>query len=156
MRLTSQLFLSNFSENYQFVKQDEVQGFPWNNFQCTLLPFVTYYQENDELKNISYCVISNDGKHDAALVYEVQKTILADLKYRPLRLSTIIYFTDGYAGKYENWKICYNLCKYRSDFGLNARRVFFATSLSKQLCDRIGGTVKWLVSNGSEKCDLKD
>ena len=59
--------------------QDEVQGFHWNNFQCTLHPVVTYYQENDELKNISYCVISDDIKH-VALVYEVQKAILGHLK----------------------------------------------------------------------------
>ena len=37
------LFLSDFAENYQFVIQDEVQGFHWNNFQCTLHPVVTYY-----------------------------------------------------------------------------------------------------------------
>ena len=59
--------------------QDEVQGFHWNNSQSTLHPIVTYYQENDELKSISHCVIFDDRKH-VALVYEVQKTILADLK----------------------------------------------------------------------------
>ena len=58
--MTAQLcyFLGDFTENYRFVIQDEVQGFHWNNFQCTLHPVVTYYQENDELKNISYCIIS--------------------------------------------------------------------------------------------------
>ena len=76
------LFLGDFAENYQFVIQDEVQGFHWNNSQCTLHPVVTYYQENDELKNISYCVISDDRKHEFALVYEVQKSILADSKYK--------------------------------------------------------------------------
>ena len=64
----------------QFVIQDEVQGFHWNNSQRTLHPVVTYYEETDELKNIPYCVISDDRKHDVALVYEVQKVILADLK----------------------------------------------------------------------------
>ena len=84
------LFLGDFAENYQFVIQDEVQGFHWNNSQCTLHPVVTYYQENDELKNISYCVISDDRKHDVALVYEVQKAILADLKCKLPR--TINYY----------------------------------------------------------------
>ena len=59
------------------------------------------------------------------MVYEAQKAILADLKYRPPRLSTIIDFAHNYAGKYENWKICYNLCKYRNDFGLNAKEGYF-------------------------------
>ena len=84
------LVLGDFAENYQFVIQDEVQGFHWNNSQCTLHPVVTYYQENDELKNISYCVISDDRKHDVALVYEVQKTISTDLKCKLPGLSTTI------------------------------------------------------------------
>ena len=70
--------------------QDEVQGFHWNNSQCTLHPVVTYYQENDRLKNISYCVISDDRKHDVALVYEVQKSILTDLKCKLPGLSNIV------------------------------------------------------------------
>ena len=136
--------------------QDEVQGFHWNNSQCTFHPVITYYQENDELKNISYCIISDDRKHDVALVYEVQQAILADLKCKLPGLSTIIYFTDGCAGKYKNRKKFYDLCQHKSDFGLNARWVFFATSHGKQPCDGIGGTVKWLVSNASLKRDLKD
>ena len=150
------LSLGDFAENYQFVIQNEVQGFHWKNFQCTLHPVVTYYQENDELKNISYCVISDDRKHDVALVYEVQKAILADLKWKLPGLSTVIYFTDGCAGQYKNRKNFYNLCQHKSDFGLNARLVFFATSHGKQSCDGIGGTVKRLVSNANLKRDVKD
>ena len=86
------LSLGDFAENYQFVIQNEVQGFHWKNFQCTLHPVVTYYQENDELKNISYCVISDDRKHDVALVYEVQKAIL---KCKLPGLSTIIILLMG-------------------------------------------------------------
>ena len=143
------LFLADFAENYQFVIQDEVQRFHWNNSQCTLHLVATYYQEKDEMKNISYCVISDNTKHDVALVYEVQKAILADLKCKLPGLSTIIYFTDGCAGQYKNRNNFYNLFQHKSDFGLNARSVFFATSHGKQLCDRIGGTVKRLVSNAS-------
>ena len=120
------LFVGDFAENYQSVMQDLVHGFHWNNSQCTLHPVVTYYQENDELKNISYCVISDDRKHDVALVYEVQKAILADLKCKLPGLSTVIYFIDGCAGQYKNWKKFYNLCQHKSDFWLNG----------KQPCDR--------------------
>ena len=150
------LFLGNFAENYRFVIQDEAQGFYWNHSQCTLHPVVTYYQENGELKNIPYCVISDDKKHDVTLVYEVQNPILADLKCKLPRLSTIIYFTDGCAEKYKNRKKFYDLCQHKSDFGLNARWVFFATSHGKQLYDGIGGPVKRLVSNTSLIRDLKD
>ena len=115
------LFLDGFAENYQFVIQDEVQEFHCNNSQYTLHPVVTYYQENDGLKNISYCVISDDRKHDVALGYEVQKAILAYLKCKLPGLSTIIYFTDGCEGQCINRKKFYNFCQHKSDFGLNAR-----------------------------------
>ena len=114
------LFLGDFAENYQFMIQRWSSGFYWNNSQWTLHPVVTYYQENDELKNISYCVISDDRKHDAALVYEVQKAILADLKCKLPGPSTSTYFTDGCAVQYKDWKYFY-LCKHKSDFRLNVR-----------------------------------
>ena len=87
------------------------------------------------------------------MVYEVQKSILADLKCKLPGLSTIICFTEGCVGQYKNWE---NFCQYKSDFGLNVRWVFFATSHGKQPCDEIGGTVKWLVSNARLKHDSKD
>ena len=98
------IFLGDSAENYKFVIQDEVCWFHWNDSQYTLYPVVTYYQENDELKNICYCKISDDRKYDVPLVYKVQKVILANLKCKLHGLSTIIYFTDGCAGQYKNWK----------------------------------------------------
>ena len=98
------IFLGDFAENYEFVIQDKVHWFHWNDFQYTLHPAVTYYQENDKLKNISYCNISDDRKHDVPLVYKVQKAILANLKCKLHGLSTIIYFIDGCAGHYKNLK----------------------------------------------------
>ena len=112
------------------------------------------YREDDELKNISYCVISDDRKHNVALVSEVQKVILADLKCKIPRPSNIIYSADGCAEQYKNWKSFYDFCQHKSDFGLNVRWLFFATSHGKQLCDGIGETVKWLVLNANLKRDL--
>ena len=89
------LFLGDFAKNYQYVIQDEVQGFHWNNSQCILHPFVTYYQKNDKLKNIPCCVISDDRKHNVALVYEVQKAILADLKCKLPELSKLFILMMG-------------------------------------------------------------
>ena len=36
------IILGDFAKNYCFVVQDEVQGFHWNNLQCTLHPVVVY------------------------------------------------------------------------------------------------------------------
>ena len=90
------------------------------------------------------------------MVYKVLKAILADLKCKLPGLSTITYLTDGCAGQYKNQKYVYNLCQHKSDFGLNARWVFFTTSHGTQPCDGIGEPVKRLVSNASLKRDLKD
>ena len=84
------------------------------------------------------------------MAYEVQKTILVDLKCKLPKLSTIIYFTDGCTGQYKKRKNFYKFCHHKSCFGLNARWVFFATS------HVIGGTVKRLVSNASLKRDLEN
>jgi hypothetical protein len=35
--------ICDFSQNYSFIIQDEVQGLHWNNTQATLHPFVAYY-----------------------------------------------------------------------------------------------------------------
>jgi hypothetical protein len=35
----------NFAENYEFVIQDEIQGFHWNKQTCTLHPIVLYYKK---------------------------------------------------------------------------------------------------------------
>ena len=43
-------FLGYFAKKYQFVIQDEGQGFHFNNSQCTLHAVVIYCQENDEPK----------------------------------------------------------------------------------------------------------
>ena len=37
------IILGDFAKNYSFVVQVEVQGFHWNNCQCTLHPVVVYY-----------------------------------------------------------------------------------------------------------------
>ena len=78
---------------------------------------------NDELKNIFDCLISDDRKHNVALVYQIQKSILADLKCKVPGLSTIICFTDGCDGWYKNQKN-FHICQHKSDFGLNVRQVF--------------------------------
>jgi len=73
------LFLGDFAQNYQFVVQDEVQGFYWNNLQCTLHPVVIYFKQGGVLKHKSYCVLSDDNDHDVGMVYQVQKFILDDI-----------------------------------------------------------------------------
>jgi len=59
------------------------------------------------------------------------------------------YYSDGYAGQNKNLKNFFNLCQHKTDFGIEAKWVFFATSHGKQPCDSIGGTVKHLTAKAS-------
>ena len=68
------------------------------------------------------------------------KKVLADLP----KAKDVTYFSDGCASQYKNRKNLFNLCQHSSEFGINAKWVFFATSQRKQPCDGIGGTVKRL------------
>ena len=44
------IVIADFSENYSFVVQDEVQSFHWNNLQATIHPFLCYYKNSDQWK----------------------------------------------------------------------------------------------------------
>ena len=50
---TDCLTLLDFAENYQYVVQDEVQGYHWNKQQCTQHPVVLHHKnEKNELQCI--------------------------------------------------------------------------------------------------------
>ena len=96
--------------------------------------------------------MSDDNKHEVGMVYQVQREIIAHLKLRFPYPSHVTYFSDGCAGQYKTCKKLYNLCHHKADYNIDAKWVYFATSHGKQPCDRIGGTVKQLVSNASLQC----
>ncbi|XP_065085075.1 uncharacterized protein LOC135707233 [Ochlerotatus camptorhynchus] len=60
--------ICDFFENYTFVLQDEVQSYHWNNSQCTIHPFVVYFNDNGTLNHLSFVVISDISKHDTVAV----------------------------------------------------------------------------------------
>ena len=75
------IVLGDFAENYTFVIQDEIQNYHWCKTQCTLDPVALYLlNENDQLKEKSFCFLSEDNEHDTGFVYEVQTQIVNYLK----------------------------------------------------------------------------
>ena len=64
-------------------------------------------------------------------------------------INKVEYFSDGCAAQYKNYKNMLNLCRHKSDFGIDAIWTFFATSHGKSPCDGIGGTVKRLTARAS-------
>ena len=69
------IILEDFAENVSFIVQDEIQGYQWNNQQCSLHSSVLYYRKENEseLVSTSICFISNDLEHDVNFVYKVMK-----------------------------------------------------------------------------------
>ena len=154
MDANTALFLGDFAENYNFVVQDEVQGFHWNNKQCSLHPVLIYYRDDSGLKHRSFCILSDDLNHDVPFVYEVQRLVLDELKLKFPHITKVEYFSDGCGGQYKKRKNFLNLCLHKKDFGLDAKWHFFATSHEKQPCDGIGGTIKRLVAKASLQKDI--
>ena len=146
----------DFAQNYSFVVQDEIQGYHWNNLQCTLHPVVVYYKKGQDLSHISYCILSDDLEHTIHLVYVIQKKVIQDLKTRLPNITSLEYYSDGCGGQYKNRKNFLNLCLNKQDFNLTAKWYFFATSHGKQPCDGIGGTVKCLAAKHSLQNDVSN
>lgn len=140
----------DFSENYAFTIQDEAQGYHWTSNSCTIHPVMIHCKGTyNEERIISFCVISDDLKHDASMVYEIQKTVISFLNENCPHVKSIHYFSDGCAGQYKNKYNFINLCLHEKDFQLKAQWSFFATSHGKTECDGIWGTVKRLARKES-------
>lgn len=143
--------IADFSENYTFVLQDEIQSYHWVNVQATVHPFCVYFKKEsgEDTCHRSLCVISDCMEHTTTAVYAFQKQLVLFIKSFIPNLKKILYFSDGCAGHYKNRKNFSNLCKHYDDFGVHAEWHFFATSHGKGPSDGIGGTVKRLVTKAS-------
>ena len=136
------LVCGDFAENFTFVVQNSAQGQHWNNSQATIHPFVCYYRSGEDLKHVSFVIISDCMDHDTMAVYTFQKQLVAFLSEKLGNISKMIYFTDGCSAQYKNKDNFINLCFHEEDFGIAAEWNFFATSHGKGACDGVGGTVK--------------
>ena len=97
LRTNNAIILLDFAENYNYIAQDAVQGYHRNNSQATLHPFVVYYrdEEDQQMKVINYCVLSDCLKHNDSTVHSFQYVVLQNLKGRLPNLKCCIYFSDG-------------------------------------------------------------
>ncbi|XP_060780327.1 uncharacterized protein LOC132888272 [Neoarius graeffei] len=134
----SAIVLLDFAENYSFIVQDAVQGHHWDNSQATLHPFCIYVKgASGNLVSISLCVISECLKHDTTTVHAFIGKVLAHLKQTLPHLKKVLYFSDGAASQYKNYKNFSNLLHHQNDFNLEAEWHFFATSHRKSPCDEV-------------------
>ena len=137
------MILGDFAENYQFLIQDEKQSFHWSKEYCTLHPLVIYYKDDEgNLQHHSLCFISDDNTHDTCFVHQIQTMIFKFIKEKIPGITKIYYVSDGCGGQYKNYKNFLNLCYHKDDYGIDAERIFFATSHGKSPCDGIQDSVK--------------
>lgn len=141
----------DFSENYSFVLQDEVQAHHWSTAQCTVHPFGIYYREPEtqNLRNKNFIVLSDCLKHNTILVHVFQRHLVEYLKETFSTVTKIYYFSDGSAAQYKNKKNFLNVSMHHEDFGIPAEWHFFATAHGKSICDGLGGTLKRLATKTS-------
>ena len=144
------LLVLDFAENYSFLVQDAVQGFHWENSQCTVHPLVFYFRSPDgELQHQSFCCFSDGLKHITVMVYAFLKALIPALKNTCPRLEKLHYFYDSCAGQFKNRFNFLNLLHHEQDFHIKAEWQFFATLHGKNACDGIGGTVKRATAKAS-------
>jgi hypothetical protein len=99
------LVVCDFSENYSFVLQDEVQSHHWNVQQATIHPFVIYFKENMEVEHLSFIIISEDLRHDSVAVNLFISKLITFLRENQGKIVNKIYFiSDGAASQYKNRK----------------------------------------------------
>ena len=135
--------LGDFTENNQYLIQDEIQTFHWSKEYCTLHPLVIYYRDTDgNLQHYSLCFISDDNTYNTSFAHKIQTLLVEFLKHRLPNVTKIYYVSDGCGRQYKNFKNFLNLCLHKEDFSIKAEWIFFATSHRKSLCGGIGGVVK--------------
>ena len=117
------ILVLDFPENYSFVSQDCAQGFHWNNSQATIYPFVLYYvdPEKETVCHKAFACISNHMTHNTAPVYTFLQVLIKEhIKPRYPFIKKLIYFIDGSAAQYKNYKNFSNLLHHETDFSIKA------------------------------------
>ena len=109
------IVLLDFSENYSYVIQNEVQGYHWTQDSCSLHPVViyTHSEYSGDITVTNLCILSDDLEHDVAFVYETQKIVTQFLKDNFPMIKDINYFSDGCAAQYKNCKNFINICHHK-------------------------------------------
>lgn len=143
------LVVLDFSENYTFLIQDEVQSYHWTNEQATVHPFGFYYNIENEIQFSNCIIISEIMKHNVVLVDLFINKFIKFIKGQIGTPTKIYYFSDGAASQYKNKTNIWNLTKHEQKYGISAEWNFFGTSHGKNVSDGLGGTLKRLVSRAS-------
>jgi hypothetical protein len=128
----------DFSENFSFREQNEIQAAHWSNAQCTLFTAFAWLGRNETQ---SYVLVSDNLDHGKVSVYTYLNDILKDMKLKNPDIDEVHIFSDGAASQFKQRFLFSNLVLFQKN-GLKVTWNFFATSHGKGVVDGIGGCVK--------------
>jgi hypothetical protein len=130
----------DFSENFTFKCQDEVQAMHWINEQLTVFTCVSWGEDVQ-----SFAVISDDLRHDKDEVLIFLESILHEIDAFGNQYDEIVIFSDGAASQFKNQYIVAAMKFISKKYQKVFRWEYFATSHGKGAVDGIGGQVKRVV-----------
>lgn len=78
----TRLITMDFAENYEFICQNSVQAFYFNNSHASLFTLTQHYKDSVDktIKVASYCVISDGKDHTAGAVNLFLKVVIDSIK----------------------------------------------------------------------------
>ena len=132
----------DFSKNYKFIVQDDIQQRFYFQEAITIHPIVIYLKSGNEIININLCYMSEDLQHDVPMVKVFIDKVLTYLKENYPNIDDVEIFTDGCGSQYKNGEIFSYLPEFENKFEILIKWNFFATSHGKTSCDGIGGCIK--------------
>lgn len=136
------MVLGDFSENYNPVIQDAIQGVHWQKDLITIHPFVCYYKKNGTTTVFNLAVISDYLEHNSLAVFTFQHRLVKHLKEKIPNLKKVFYVSDGSASQYKNRQNARNLRMHFFDFGVLAEWHFSASCHGKGPHDGVGACLK--------------
>ncbi len=132
----------DFSENYTFKQQHEIQSAHWSNNQATIF---TAYVWLPNGSGISVAFVSDYLDHEKHAVHTFLHHLIMTIKVKLPFLKYVQFFSDGAASQFKQKFLFVNITFFAEMYQCDASWHFFATSHGKGIVDGIGGTVKRVV-----------
>ena len=70
----------DFTENYKYQSQDEIQSTKWNARQAILHPTAVYCKEDNTLKHKSFVFFSDEPVHNTSTVFAISEKLVPEIK----------------------------------------------------------------------------
>ena len=121
LKTNEALVILDFSENYKYVVQDDIQQRYWPQTAITVHPVVIYVKEDGKVINKNLCFFTEDLKHDVPVVKVFVAKILDHIKKEFPKVENIEFFSDGCGAQYKNSEIFSYLPDIQEKFKIDVK-----------------------------------